>query len=152
MKRALMLASMLTLTVSVSAAYGEAGATASDTQAKQDQASTVTKNIRLDFKMMPLEDDDNGVFIITAGPGYRTSTHWDGEGNDIRFEVSGTITIRDDGKLVVKYDAHLLFHTGEGRAEFRTSSTVLLEAGKELTVAQMGEKTLMICATPIRSQ
>jgi hypothetical protein len=152
MKMTFALVATAILAIGASIAQGEPDVTASDTAAKQEQPIAITKNIRLDFKMIPLEEDDNGVFILTAGPEYRTSTRWDGEGTEIRFEVSGKITIREDGKLVVQYAAHLRFHTAEGKAEFRTASTVLLEAGKELAVAQMGEKTLMICATPINPQ
>jgi hypothetical protein len=110
------------------------------------------KNIRLDFKMVPLDDDDEGVFIITAGPAYETSTYWKGDNHEVLFDVSGRILLKDDGNYILYYVAHVKFDGKEGKAKFSASSSIVLVPGKEASAAQLGEKTLVVLATPLKMQ
>ncbi len=120
-----------------------------DEDEDDDDFETFGRNVRLDFKIIPLEGNDRGMFVITAVPEYRTSVAFSGEGHEAEVEIEGEIDLRDDGRIFVFYDAELTWEGNDGRAHFQASSGVLLHPGKALEVSRFGEKTLVIKASYI---
>lgn len=121
--------------------------TPTQVEGREEKAQVLERNIRLDFKMVPLEEDDRGVFLVTASSWYQTSTRFEGEGLQIEFEVSGHVRVVDGGRFFVTYEGHVEFSGEEQEAVFHVDSSALLRPGQELEVASMGEKTLVVCAS-----
>lgn len=121
-----------------------AAATSAEVEDQKEATKVLGRNIRLDFKAVPLEEGDNGIYIITASPEYETSIRLEGDDGKIDFEVSGEVKPLDDGSIFVLYEAHTILKDKEGEAEFSVSSGVILKPGQELGVSRMGDKTLMI--------
>lgn len=105
------------------------------------------RNVRLDFKIVPLEGNDRGMFVITAVPEYETRVSFKREGQEVEVEIEGEIGLRDDGKILVFYNAHMAWEGNDSQANFHASSGVLLKPGRELEVSRFGEKTLVIRAS-----
>ncbi len=105
------------------------------------------RNVRLDFKIIPLEGNDRGMFVITAVPEYETSVFFKGEGHAVEVEIEGEIGLRDDGRIFVFYDANMAWEGNNAQANFHASSGVLLRPGRELEVSRFGEKTLVMKAS-----
>jgi len=126
----------------------EKGKEKSSTKKKVEQLTFLKKNVRLDFKRVPLEEEDQGTFIITASPAFNTLTRFRGDFGEAEFEVSGKLKLLDDGRILLAYEAYTSFdgHEEEG-AEFHVASTVILQSNKELQVARMGDKILVIRAS-----
>lgn len=118
---------------------------------QQEHVESFGKNIRLDFMMVPLENDDKGVYIVTASPYYETSVQFEGDEGRVAFGVSGEVAIRDDGRIFVVYEATMQFKGHEGEGEFNASSSVILKLGQKVGVARMGDKTLTIRASYVDS-
>lgn len=149
MRRILVLAAGLLMVVSVAMGQEEPFEDIEDEEEEIEEIETFDRNVRLDFKMVPLEANDKGSFVVTAVPEYETAVSFKGEEGAMEFQVEGEIDLRDDGRIFVFYDAHLVWEGGEGEAEFHASSGVLLRSGRELEASRFGEKTLVIKASYI---
>lgn len=126
--------------------------TSEEIEGQKEATKVLGKNIRLDFKAVPLEEGDKGIYIITASPEYETGIRLKGDNGKIVFEVSGKVNLLDDGSIFVRYDAHTILKDKKGEAEFSVSSGVILKPGQELGVSRMGDKTLMIRASFVDSK
>lgn len=121
------------------------------TQRKQS-SRILARNVRLDFKAVPLEEGDSGVYIITAAREYSTAVRLQGEEGELEFEVSGEVELLDDGRIFVRLQARALLNGDGEEAEFNVFSGVILKPGQELGVSRMGDKTLMIRASYVDSK
>ena len=117
-----------------------------------DDIEVLGRNIRLDFKLTPLEAGDQGSFIVTAIPEFELEVSYKGQGTKVTFTVGGEVAILDDGKILVSYSGNVFYQGGEGEAEMYSSSGVILEPGKKLKVAKLGEKTLVIEARYLETE
>lgn len=110
------------------------------------------KNLRLDVRLLPLEEGDEGIFLTTAASWYHTSVRYEGKEGAIEFQIGGHIELLEDGRVFLAYESHVLM-AGEGEeAEFNVESSVLLTLGKPSEVARLGEKTLVITVTQVAPQ
>ena len=116
-------------------------------QEQKKELRILEKNIRLEFKAVPLGEGDKGTYIITAFPDYQTGIRLQGEDGTIDFAVSGQVKVLEDGRIFVRYDARTLVTNKKGSANFIARSGVVLRPGEELGVSRMGDKTLMIRAS-----
>ncbi len=107
------------------------------------------KNVRLDFRMVPDEPDDEPLFLITAVSKFRAHASFENDEGEFSFRVGGQIDVTEEGLLLVVYEAEMSMHGMAGGGETHAGSGVLLKPGKELGVARIGDKTLMIKATYI---
>ena len=126
---------------------------ATPVRAEDKKAATefLGKNVRIEFKRMPRDENDQGVFIITASPAFATVTSMNGANGDVEFQVSGRVELRDGGGILVTYEASMAFNGNGQGAKFRAASSVLLQPGQELGVSRMGDKTLVIRASYVDS-
>ena len=156
MKRILVMVVGLLVVVSLVIAQEEPGEDFEDEDAEVEEEFEIDderefevfdRNVRLDFKIVPLEGNDRGMFVITAVPEYETGVSFRGEGHEVEVEIEGEIDLRDDGRIFVFYDAHMAWEGNNSQANFRASSGVLLRSGRELEVTRFGEKTLVIMAS-----
>ncbi len=134
------------LVLAIGGAAAEPGASA-EVEGQEEEIEILARNIRLDFKMVPLEADDKGVFLVTASSWYQTSVRFEREGTEIEFGVSGHVRIVEDDRLFITYEGHVEFSGQEEKAEFHVDSSALLQPGEECQVASMGDKTLVIRAS-----
>ena len=121
------------------------------TEGKKETTEFLGKNIRLDFRRMPHDEKDQGVFIVTASPSFKTITSINGGNGEVEFQVSGRVELRDGGGILVTYEASMAFNGNGQGAKFRAASSVLLQPGQELGVSRMGDKTLVIRASYVDS-
>jgi hypothetical protein len=105
------------------------------------------KNVRLDFKAVPLEEGDKGVYVITATPNYNTGVNIRGEDGSLAFSVSGSVQLLDKDIILVRYAARTVVSDENGEAEYEVASGVMLEPGQEIAVSGMGGKTFVIRAS-----
>ena len=105
------------------------------------------KNVRLDIWLIPLEDGDEGTFVITATPDFAAWVEFSNEAISITFKISGQIKITDDGRFFVEYKIATTFESPQGDGGFGTQSSAILEADQELSVSHIGEKTLVLRAS-----
>ncbi len=151
MRRILVVVVGLLMVVSLVIAQEEPGEDFEEEEEFEDEdegePEVFDRNVRLDFKIIPLEGNDRGMFVITAVPEYETSVFFKGEGHAVEVEIEGEIELCDDGRILVFYDAHLAWEGNDGQANFHASSGVLLKPGRELEVSRFGEKTLVIKAS-----
>jgi hypothetical protein len=112
-----------------------------------EEREVFDRNIRLDFRSVPQDEGDPGIFILTATPEFVTHVRAEGDGGEIVFEVFGEIELMDDGKFFVQFECHTFMHHKEGEAEFNVETGVILTPGKEVGVSRLGDKTLMIKAS-----
>lgn len=115
--------------------------------AKSSAPEILEKNVRLDIWLIPLEDGDEGTFVITATPDFATWVEFSSEAISISFKISGAITIMGDGRFLVEYETTTTFDSPQGDGGFGTQSSALLEADQELSVSHIGEKTLVLRAS-----
>ena len=142
MKRLWLCVGILVCGMTVAAADNPAEA-----QEQEEELEVLGRNIRLDFKAVPLEPGDNGIYIITASPEYETSIRLEGVDGKIFFEVSGEVRLLDDGRIFVRYEANTIINSNDQETEFGFRSSVILKPGQELGVSRMGDKTFMIRAS-----
>ncbi len=156
MKRILVMVVGLLMVVSLVIAQEEPGEDFKDEDAEveeefeeedDEEIEVFDRNVRLDFKIVPLEGNDRGMFVVTAVPEYETGVSFRGKGHEVKAEIEGEIALRDDGRIFVFYDAHMAWEGNGGQANFHASSGVLLRPGRELEVSRFGEKTLVIKAS-----
>jgi hypothetical protein len=105
------------------------------------------RNVRLDFAVVPLEEGDQGVFLVTASSRYETGVQFKGKDGRVVFEATGTVKILEDDQVFVTVRAHLFFRGGEGEGNFQIDSSAILKPGKSMEIARMGEKTLVVKAS-----
>jgi hypothetical protein len=141
MKKLLLYAGILGLVIGVATAGQE---TTEAAEAREEDLEILERNIRLEFKMVPLEEDDKGVFLVTASSWYHTSTRFEAEGVHVEFKVSGHVRVVEEDRWFITYKAHVEFSGENEEAEFHVDSSALLTPGQESEVARMGDKTLVI--------
>lgn len=105
------------------------------------------RNVRLDFRMVPQGPDDDPFFIVTAVSQFKARASFETDEGSFSFHVEGQVDVTEEGLLLVVYEAELSMNGIEGGGETQAASGVLLKPGRELGVAQIGERTLMIKAT-----
>ena len=97
--------------------------------------------------MLPLEDNDRGVYVITASPSYATHVEFSEEDMRLALHVNGHIEVIDDNAFFVAYKVSVEYEGEEEEAEFHVKSSARLIAGQAFEAASMGEKTLVIRAS-----
>jgi hypothetical protein len=115
----------------------------------------LARNVRIDFKLLPEEDDAHPLFVVTAVPAYVTRIAFSNNDTEFEVDVSGEVTIRDDGKVHVSFNATLRFDGNDGEARMEALGAVVVGPGEELAAASMGERTLyvrvdFVDAVPVR--
>jgi hypothetical protein len=144
MKRLWLFVSIVICAIAVSAAEAY---TIAEVKERKGELNVLERNIRLDFKAVPLEKGDKGTYIITASSEYEISIRLEGEDGKIYFHVSGEVKPLKDERIFVLYTAHTILNDKNGEAEFIVSSGVILKPGQEIGVSKIGDKTLMIRAS-----
>ncbi len=113
----------------------------------EEELEMLDRNVRLEFQLLPPDEDDHEAFIVTASPWYATHTEFRGEGMELEFHANGIVQIIDDNEFFVTYEVGVLYQGEEGDAKFHVDSSVRLVEGQAFEVATMGDKTLVIRAT-----
>ena len=116
------------------------------------ELQVLERNIKIEFKAVPLEKGDKGTYIVTAFPEFETGIRLEGPDGKIHFVVSGEVNLLEDGKIFVRFEAHTILREKKGEAEFNVRSGVILNPGEELGVSRMGDKTFMIRASYVDSK
>ena len=111
------------------------------------EAPLLGRNVKLDFRLLPLGDNDHGTYVVIASPAFGTSVRYKRPESTIELQTSGNARIMDDGRVFLTYQMHLVFEGDAAEATYGVSSSVLLKPGQEQEVANVGEKTLVIRAT-----
>ena len=68
------------------------------------------KNVRLDFRMVPDEPDDEPLFLITAVSKFRAHASFENDEGEFSFRVGGQIDVTEEGLLLVVYEAEMSMH------------------------------------------
>ena len=105
------------------------------------------RNVRLDFRLLPLEKDNEEVFVVTASSWYETALRFEGPEIELEFAVSGTIELVDSGKILIQCDVELVYEGKDTEAEISTLCSAILKPGVDLEIAKMGDRTLVVRAT-----
>ncbi len=113
------------------------------------EAPFLPRNVKLDFKLLPLGENDHGTYVVTASPAFGTSVRYKRPESTIELQTSGNVQILDDGRVFMTYQMHLVYEGDGAEAAYGVSSSVALKPGQEQEVANIGEKTLVIRATLI---
>ena len=117
-----------------------------------EKVEQLERNVRLEFKLVPLDEGDQASYVLAASPNFRTLTRYQNEEFEVLFEVSGRIDLVDDDRIFLAYEAHVEFDGDDEEAEMIVSSSVLLKPGKATAAARMGEKTLMVTASYVADE
>ncbi len=144
MKKVFIAIAVVMLTIGVARASEQPVETA---QGKDNDVEVLDRNIRLDFRLVPEEENDKPAFIVTAVSTYETSARFKNEDKRVMLSVSGGVEKWEGNKILVLLNVELAFSGDEQEAEFYVSSGVLLEPGEECEVARMGERTLVVRAS-----
>jgi hypothetical protein len=118
-----------------------------DFEEHEEKIQILDRNIRLEFKLLPLEEHDRGVYVITASPWYATRVEFSGEEMEVAFAATGRIETIADDEFFLSYEVSVRFAGDEEEAEFHVESSARLKVGQAVDAASMGEKTLVIRAT-----
>lgn len=110
-------------------------------------AVKVQPSIRVTFKLMPMDANEKDVFVVSNGE-FSTSREWKGDGSSFALEITGALELQPDGRLVMTFKAALHGEGPDGTGDFRVSTHLLLAPGKELEVARLGDKTLVVNFSP----
>ena len=102
-------------------------------------------NIRIDFKVVPQKEDDEGVYLITATPWYLTFVEYEGDETEINFGVEGRVEPMGENRFFISCEVYLEYAGEEERAEFNVETSALVIAGRETELASLGEKRLVVC-------
>ena len=113
----------------------------------EEELEILARNVRLEFLVVPLEEGDRGSHIVTATPWYTTHTKIIGEEMILNFHAAGHVRIIEDNELFVTFEVEVEYEAPGTSAEFHVDSSARLIAGKELEIATMGDKTLVIRAS-----
>jgi len=105
------------------------------------------RNIRLEFKIVPLEPENRGLWIVVASSVYRASAHFTQENSEIEFSVNGQIMPQDNGKILLGYECSMSLKGQGSGAQIKLGSSALLVPGVELPVGSVGDKTLVVKAS-----
>ncbi len=105
---------------------------------------TFENNLRIEFLLDHADDEDHSIRIVTAIPQYESELMFEGEEGAYEFGVSGRVTVRDDGRILLIYRATVAYKGEEESAEFYAASGVLLDEGDPLRVTNMGDRELVI--------
>jgi hypothetical protein len=108
--------------------------------------------VRVDVKLIPIEDDDQKMYVTTASHQYSTWIEYESEFIEISFGISGKVLILDDGNIFVTYNASTTFSEEDSNGEFGSEGSAVLTPGKETEVAHVGEKTLVIKASYVQDK
>lgn len=144
MKKAFVVMAAVLLILAVGRSEEEMGETV---EGREDEFEVLDRNVRLDFKLVPEEEDDDPFFIVTAISGFQTRARF--EGGEQRGEryVGGRVDFVEEDRLLVILEVEMGIAGEEGEAEFNVTCGVLLTPGEEREVASIGEKTLVVRAS-----
>ena len=117
-----------------------------DHEDRAQELEQLERNVRLEFKLVPLDEGDQGVVVVVASPDFRTLTRYHNDEYEVLFVASGRLDLVDDEHIFLAYEAHVEFEGDGEEAEFVVTSSILLTPGKSTPAARMGDKTLMITA------
>ena len=112
----------------------------------EEELEVLHRNVRLEFKVLPLEEGDRGAYVVTATPWYTTHAKFIGEKIHLDFHAGGHVRIMDDNEFFVTFEVEVGYEVPGTTAEFHVDSSARLVAGQALEVASMGDKTLVISA------
>ena len=105
----------------------------------------LARNVKLTFA--PLEEDDKGIYIVTASPEFESGVTFNGADGSFVLEVSGSVALLDDDRIYVRF--HFMMR-GRGESEENGSSVstgIILKDGQQLDVTRMDGKSLMVGAS-----
>lgn len=119
---------------------------AHDEEEGEEHLEILDQNVRLVFRVEPLDDDDREVFLVTATPHFAHETEYSGQNMEIEFAVAGHLRILEENQILLVFEAHLLYEGNDDRALFHVESSVVIEAGATIEVASMGDRTLVVQA------
>ena len=144
MKKALVVLAAVLLVLAVGRSDEEVVETV---EGREQEIEVLDRNVRLDFKLVPEEEDDDPFFIVTAIAGFEMSARFEGEEGRAEFSIGGSVDFVEEDRLLVILEAELAFAGEEGEAEFGVVCGVLLVPGEEREVASMGDRTLVVRAS-----
>ena len=120
--------------------------------ANDSDFTILENNVRLEFELTPLEDDDRPLFVITASSNYGTHTQFSGPDGSFIIKIRGKIKPMESGKIFILIGAEMDWEGDAEEAEFALQASVLAKPGEKMTVGRMGEKTLMVKASYVKDK
>lgn len=123
----------------------------------ETQTDYLAKPVRLHFKLIPEEEEDNVFSVLCAGGKYVIRSEGKGEepGNahKYQFAIDGQALPTDDpGQIRLTFKVKVSFEY-RGKEEknahsIRAEGSTVIASGKTVTLAELGERRLIVEVTP----
>ena len=127
--------------------YGE-----HEERVEEAETEILGQNVRLQFSMVPAEEDNAGLFVVTGGAWFEMTSFFQGVDGSMEYGVSGRAHWLEDGRLFVRFEARLSMQGEKEEGNFHCESGVVLVPGRELAVSRFGDKTLVVRADLIDAE
>ncbi len=111
---------------------------------EHEEGELLERNVRIDFQLLPLEDEDDEVFVVTSVSWFSSHVEFSNEDVRIEFHASGHIEVLDDDEFLIAYEVGVGYATDSEEAEMHAEAAARLTPGQPLKAASMGDKTLVI--------
>ncbi len=110
------------------------------------------KTLQLNFKLVPVEDKDKPQSVSVATTEYGIHAHVASKNSSFRFGVEGKLTLvgEKQEKVGITFHTTLEFEQDENAAHVSARGSAIVPIGKSATLAQLGEKSLVVTVTEIQ--
>ncbi|MHC4871951.1 MAG: hypothetical protein ACYTFY_08905 [Planctomycetota bacterium] len=105
------------------------------------------RTIRLQFKLVPEEDEESNHWVLVSTKDYSYSLDYSNAEFDFGIKTKGRIAILEDNRILIAFKTVMDYKKDAEGSSMKAEGSVVVEIGKSKSVAQLGDKTLVITVT-----
>lgn len=114
--------------------------------AEETRCSRLARNVKIDFEIFTPGQEGYSSYLITASPNFESRVLFEGNDGEMGFSIVGEVELLEDDSIFIQFEAEMLVHGDNKRGNIELRTGILLDSGKEVSVSQFADKTLMIRA------
>ncbi len=121
---------------------------------KSDRRSRIQplgKMLTLEFKLVPMEKKDRAQSVTVATESYGVDVRMVSEGNSFGLGVRGELVLvgKEKQEVGITFHTTLEFRTKEHTGHIAATGSAIVPIGQSATLANLGEKSLVVKVTEI---
>lgn len=105
---------------------------------------TLNKEVRLTFRLVPSEHESKPLSVTVATETYAIAAQSGNEDRGFHFEIGGNVFSKGEDSLLLTFDLQFGGRGKDGEASFAAAGSTMIDIGSEKTVAELGEKFLIV--------
>ncbi len=120
--------------------------------ARPQPVKPLGKTLQLNFKLVPVEDKDKPLSVSVATTEYGIHAQVASKNSSFKFGVEGKLTLvgEKQEKVGITFHTTLEFEQDGNAAHVSARGSAIVPIGPSATLAQLGEKSLVVTVTEIQ--